>query len=231
MNDKLSDIDAISKAAWNESYRLSRSDSLWSDDAVPYAARAADLFRARGCHLIGDMPCGDGRNMVVLAKALPFVMAFDASENALGLASRRAAISGLRNCVFVHGDIFHTPFPNSQFDGIFCWDLLGHIKAIENALIELIRTCRQNGYIIGSLFGTSDPNRGIEMQAVGKEEFIYKDRYYYRFYSKDEIRRLLNSFDVQLMSLHLEVWDEPGHEGFREYPHTHHSWVFNLQKN
>jgi len=226
----LTNIDATSKVAWDESYRLKRSNSLWSDDAIPYMARAIELFKMCHCHTVVDMPCGDGRNTIVLAKEMPTVVAFDGSENALSLAQKRIKAAGPRNCVFIHGDIFHTQFQDDQFDGIFCWDLLGHIKATEASIKELVRICRHGGHIIASIFAMSDPNRGIEMSPVGTNEFIYRKRYFYRFYSKEDIEALLKRFPAQLVSLDLEVWDEPGHEGFREYPHTHHSWVFNLKK-
>ena len=35
----------LAKMAWDESYRLKRSDSLWGNDAVPYMGRAIDPFK------------------------------------------------------------------------------------------------------------------------------------------------------------------------------------------
>jgi ubiquinone/menaquinone biosynthesis C-methylase UbiE len=148
----------------------------------------------------------------------------------LNLANKRAYALDMRNCILLQGDVFNSPFQSGQFHGIFCWDLLGHIKDVRRAITELIRICRPGGCIVGSLFATSDPNRGMEMVAVSDNEFIYKEKFYYRFYSKVDVERLLQEFPVRLSSLSLEEWEEPGHEGFREYRHTHQSWAFTLEK-
>jgi ubiquinone/menaquinone biosynthesis C-methylase UbiE len=231
MKDKSNVEKVLAETHWNESYRLRKTDHLWGRDPVPFVTKASKIFRETNCQIIADLPCGDGRNTVILAKGLPFVMGLDASQNALQLAQERIESEDVRNCVFQRCDIFQTNFQNEQFDGIFCWDVLGHLKAVNGAMDEIIRICRKGGRIIGTLFATSDPNLGSEMIALGENEYLYRDKYYYHFYTRQRVEEFVKRFPVEVLSLQLEKWGEPAHEGFREYPHEHHSWVFILKKN
>ena len=230
MTEKPKKADVVSKSHWNDSYSLRNSTALWGDSPVPFASTAAELFRQANSQIVADLPCGDGRNTIVLAKELPFVFALDASENALQLACSRFESMRIQNCVLQQCDIFNTKFQEGQFDGVFCWDALGHFQDVSAATAEVIRICRKGGRIIGTLFATSDPNLGIEMTPMGKNEYLYKDKFYYKFYTRENVESFLSQFPTELLSFHLEKWNEPPHEVFREYPHEHHSWVFVLKK-
>jgi hypothetical protein len=119
---------------------------------------------------------------------------------------------------------------NEQFEGIFCCDLLGHLKRASLAISELIRICRRGGYIVGNLFAIGDSTRGIDMRIVGKEEYVYKDKFYFKFYDRQGVVDLLQSFNIEIVSLKLIRWTEPPHKGYREYAHQHQSWVFAMRK-
>lgn len=230
MSKKNNDPDDAAKFAWDESYDLHEAPNLWGAQPVPVVERAAEIFNISDGWVI-DLPCGDGRNTLPLAKKIPHVVAADSSPNALKIASKFLTAHGVNNCVFVESDLFNLKFIDHQFDGVFCWDVLGHLRNVELAIAELVRVCKPGGRVIGSVFALGDSTRGIDMRPLSDaEEYIYADTFYYKFYSEHDVHDLLQKVGATVVSLELVRWDEPPHEGFREYPHEHQSWMFTLQK-
>jgi SAM-dependent methyltransferase len=230
LTDPLLEIDKRSKSAWNDAYVLEVSKVLWSDAAVPHVMRLAQFAEKSGARTALDLPCGDGRNLQPLAAAVPIVVGADSSGNALDIAADLARLYGLKNCLLLRADIFDTGFVGGQFDFVLCWDLLGHLRNIVPAISELLRITHLGGHVVGSAFALGDSTRGVDMNEVAPSEYLYRDRFYYRFYSREEIEAMLAAMDAELVSLELAVWREPPHEGFREYEHEHQSWVFILKK-
>lgn len=226
----LLDIDERSKTAWNDAYVLEESKVLWSEAAVPHVMRLARFAERSGARIALDLPCGDGRNLQPLAAAVPIVVGADSSGNALDIAADLSRLYGLKNSLLLRADVFDTGFVDGQFDFVLCWDLLGHLRNVEAAISELLRITSPAGHVVGSAFAWGDSTRGIEMVEVAPGEYLYRDRFYYRFYSREEMETILRGMDAELVSLDLAVWREPPHEGFREYEHEHQSWVFVLRK-
>jgi SAM-dependent methyltransferase len=222
--------DDLSIATWDKSYDLQRARNLWGEGPVPYIERAIETFEKHGGTRFLDMPCGDGRNTVALARKLPYIVGADTSMHALQIAGRALASHQIRNCILMVSDVFNAKFLDDQFDGVLCWDLLGHLKNVSLAIGELLRICRPGGHIIGSLFSRGDPTRGRDMFPIGNEEYIYTDRFYFKFYGEQDVLSLLGGFDAGLVSLELVSWAEPPHEGYREYSHEHESWAFTIEK-
>lgn len=224
------DLLTIGKDTWNQSYDLSKTPNLWGDNSVPFVAKAIETFKNNGAHKIIDFPCGDGRNLIKLANAFPLVIGADSSLNALKIAKEVLPLTKNKSCLLLESDIFNSGFVEDQFNGVFCWDVLGHLRNVGSAIEELIEFCSKDGIIIGSLFALGDFTRGKEMRAVGNEEYIYMDKFYFKYYNKNEVKSLLENYDVEIVSIELAVWEEPPHEGYREYPHEHQSWVFTIKK-
>jgi ubiquinone/menaquinone biosynthesis C-methylase UbiE len=230
MSETLKDLDTIAKSSWDKSYDLHDTSSLWGIKPVPAVERAAEIFNNSSGWIL-DLPCGDGRNTLPLTKKLPHVVAADSSRNALNIASKFLALHEIENCVFVESDIFNLKFIDDQFDGIFCWDVLGHLQNVGPAIAELLRVCKPGGHVVGSVFAMGDSTRGIDMVPLnGTEEYIYANTFYYKFYNEAEVQTLLLQVGAPVVSLELMTWNEPPHEGFREYPHEHQSWMFILKK-
>jgi ubiquinone/menaquinone biosynthesis C-methylase UbiE len=229
MND-LYQSDELSKKRWDQAYDISKSPTLWGQPMVPFIDKAIDMFKLTECSNILDIPCGDGRNILPFAKLFNMIFAVDASTNALQIANKELDIKGIRNCALMKVDIFDAPFFDKQIDGVFCCDLLGHLTKPVKALNELLRICKPGGYIVSNVFALGDSTRGDKMSPLGNEEYLYDNRFYFKFYSEEQVLSLINQLDCKLISLELFRWMEPPHEGYREYPHEHESWVFALQK-
>lgn len=225
------ELDTANKIEWDKSYQIPKSPNLWGSEPVPFVHRAIEVLRARGSEIsVIDIPCGEARNTVPLARAFSIVIGADASPTALQISSRVLASHNIRNCILMEGDVFNLKFANDQFDGVFCWDLLGHLTSPAPALIEALRVCKPGGYVIGSVFATGDSTRGQDMRAIGNEEYLYAETFYYKFYEREDVSALLMSLTCHIVSVELTSWIESPHEGFREYPHEHQSWAFTIQK-
>jgi hypothetical protein len=75
-----------------------------------------------------------------------------------------------------------------------------------------------------------DSTRGINMVAIGEEEYLFDKKFYFRYYDKGSVLSLLKRFKTNTISLETTSWKEPPHEGYREYPHEHESWAFVIEK-
>jgi ubiquinone/menaquinone biosynthesis C-methylase UbiE len=227
------DVEAI--PLWNDAYRTSQvqaEGNLWGDPPVPHAAKAARLFAEHGAAVILDLPCGDGRNLPPLANGAPIVLAGDTSKNAMGIAEKVTEKAGVRDkVVFVEIDVFATGLLDNSLDGIFCWDLLGHLTNPEDALRELFRITKPGGHIVANMWTmndcqVSDPN----IKEIGPKEYVDHFDFYCRFYDREDLDALLGSVDLAADSVEVASWWEPPHAGYRDYEHEHESLIFTIKK-
>lgn len=227
--------DERGKTGWNEAYGDldGRDRNLWGDPPAPYAAKAGKLFSDNSAFTVLDLPCGDGRNLPTLALSAPVVLACDTSRNALGIAEstiRRA--DSHRNIVFREADIFSLPFPSDSIDGIFCWDMLGHLTEPEKAIRELYRVCKPGGHIVANMWTTGDCQpRDSRISEIGPKEYVDHLDLYLRCYDRADLEALLSSAGVLAEStFEVETWVEPPHAGYRPYWHEHECLIFTTRK-
>jgi ubiquinone/menaquinone biosynthesis C-methylase UbiE len=206
--------------------------NLWGDPPVPYAEIAAARFAAGSAEVVFDLPCGDGRNLAPLAAGAPILLAGDTSVNAMTIAARVADRAEIRGkTVFVKTDAFATGLLDESVDGIFSWDLLGHLTEPEGALREFYRILRPGGSIVANMWTmndcqVTDPN----IREIGPKEYIDHFDFYCRFYDRADLDALLNSVGLAADSVEVQHWSEPAHAGYRDYEHEHESLVFTVMK-
>jgi ubiquinone/menaquinone biosynthesis C-methylase UbiE len=228
--------DAAAIPLWDGAYepgRLNGQPNLWGDPPVPYAEIAARLFAENGARVILDLPCGDGRNLPPLAAGAPILLAGDTSVNAMAIAegvTRKAQVR--HKVVFVAVDAFATGFLDDSIDGIFCWDLLGHLTDPQDALRELYRVLTPGGSLVANMWTmndcqVSDPN----IREIGAKEYVDHFDFYCRFYDQDDLSALLTSVRLSAASVEVASWWEPPHAGYREYVHQHESLIFRVTKS
>lgn len=227
--------DAAAIPLWNDAYDTSQvrgSGNLWGDPPVPHAERAARLFAANAASVVLDLPCGDGRNLPPLAMGAPILLAGDSSPNAMTIAERVTERASVRDkTVFVQVDAFATGLLDDSVDGVFCWDLLGHLTNPEDALRELYRITRPGGHIVANMWTmddcqTSDPN----IREIAPKEYVDHFDFYCRFYDRADLEALLDSVGMTAVSVEVQRWWEPPHAGYRDYEHEHESLVFTIKK-
>ncbi len=227
--------DAAAVPLWNDAYdtsQLEGHENLWGDPPVPYAATAARLFAENSAGTVLDLPCGDGRNLPPLATGTPILLAGDTSLNAMTIAESVAERAGIRaKTVFTKMDVFDTGLLDDSVDGIFCWDLLGHLTNPEAALKELHRITRKGGRIVANMWTmndcqVTDPN----IRKIRPKEYIDHFDFYCRFYDHEDLDALLSSVGMTAESVETAAWREPPHAEYRVYEHDHESLVFTVKK-
>jgi len=227
--------DAAAIPLWNDAYDSSQvkgQGNLWGDPPVPHAETAARLFAADSASVVLDLPCGDGRNLPPLARGAGVLLAGDTSRNAMGIAEKVAEKAGIRSkVVFLELDAFATGLLDDSVDGIFCWDLLGHLTNPEDALRELYRITRPGGSIVANMWTmndcqVTDPN----IRKVGPKEFVDHFDFYCRFYDREDLDALLGSVGMAAAAVEVARWWEPPHAEYRTYEHEHESLVFTITK-
>jgi ubiquinone/menaquinone biosynthesis C-methylase UbiE len=227
--------DAAAVPLWNDAYQVPQTKgeaNLWGDPPVPYAATAAALFKANDARVILDLPCGDGRNLPPLAEGAPILLAGDTSQNAMAIAEQVVDKAGVRDrVVFLEVDAFSTGFLENSIDGIFCWDLLGHLRDTEDALKELYRILRPGGSLVANQWTmndcqVSDPN----IKEIAPKEYIDHFDFYCRFYDESDVVQQLESVGLTAANIEVQRWWEPPHAGYRDYEHEHESLILTVTK-
>jgi SAM-dependent methyltransferase len=227
--------DAAAIPLWDSAYDpsvLQGQGNLWGDPPVPYAATAAKLFAEHSAAVVLDLPCGDGRNLPPLAEGAPILLAGDTSPKAMAIAERVTVKAGVRDkVVFVEVNAFDTGLLDASVDGIFCWDLLGHLTDPARALRELHRILRPGGHLVANMWTmndcqTSDPN----IKEIGPKEYVDHFDFYCRFYDRDDLDALLSEVDMPATAVEVQSWWEPPHAGYRDYVHQHESLIFTVRK-
>lgn len=235
LSNSNSSRDADAVPLWDEAYgaeHLKDHQNLWGDPPVPYAVRAAELFRENRSRVVIDLPCGDGRNLAPLANGTSILLGGDTSATAMGIAERVAGREGIAaKTVFVRMDAFDTGLLDNSVDGIFCWDLLGHLTNVEDAIRELYRVIRPGGIIVANMWTmndcqTSDP----DIKQIAPKEYIDHFDFYCRFYDQADLDALLAATGMTAESVEVSAWTEPAHADYRTYTHDHESLAFTIRK-
>jgi ubiquinone/menaquinone biosynthesis C-methylase UbiE len=226
----MTELDKKSVRSWDLTYQQRNIESFWTEEAVPHVVDLSKRFPAGEYPLVLDVPCGDGRNLIPWAAKRRAVVGVDSSRTALTNGPRLAGHLGLENILFLEGGIFELPFYDSQFDVVFCWDLLGHLQDAVGAIHELARVTKLGGRIIGSVFAVDDSVRDLAMTRLGPKESLYNDTFFFRFFERSDVTKLTADANLDMSHIELAVWREGPHPGYREYPHEHRSWCFEGQK-
>ena len=150
----------------------------------------------------------------------------------MAIAEQVTVKAGVRDrVVFVKVDAFDTGLLDASVDGIFCWDLLGHLTDPAPALRELHRILRPGGHLVANMWTmndcqVSDPN----IKEIGPKEYVDHFDFYCRFYDREDLDALLAEVGTPATDCEVQSWWEPPHAGYRDYVHQHESLVFTVAK-
>lgn len=215
----------VNKEAWDQLY-ASTPNLVWGAGAVGFLEDflRPEIARGRTFGRVLDAGTGEGRNLTFLLELAGSVAACDASEAALAKIppeiKRRVQLS--------HCDLASTPFAPASFDFILLCDTVETLPDAVPVLREMRRILAPGGALVCNIPGPEGDVAGIDMTEIGHEEYLYRGRYFYRFFRDQEISQLLAETGWQAERAETMTWTEAAHPGFRAEPHRHRSCVYLL---
>lgn len=213
------------KQAWDQLY-ASTPDLVWGADAVGFLADflRPEIASGRSFRRGLDAATGEGRNLPLLLRITKELSACDASEAAL--AKMPPEIK--RRVQLTHCDLARTPFSDASFDFILLCDTVETLPDAVPVFREMRRILAPGGALVCNIPGPEGDVAGIEMTELGEEKYLYRGRYFYKFFRDEEVARLLADTGWQAARSEVMTWMEAPHPGFRSTPHQHCSRVYLL---
>ena len=149
-------------------------EELFGRDVVP----AALLGLLPSGWTIGDLGCGTGALLPVLAGPAAHVIGVDASAEMLG--SARARVSGLNNVEVREGSLEALPLETSSLDAALLALVLHHVPSPADALSEAARVLKPGGRLLI-----------IDMTSHDREEYRQRMGHVWLGFSDEQMSRLL----------------------------------------
>ena len=209
-------------AAWDALYG-STTAPIWGVQSVGFLPDfLATLDPLQPDDQVLDAAAGEGRNLLALRRLGGRIHACDTSAAAL----RKIPAAVRAEVETVVCDLRALPFPDRFFRFALLCDVVETLPDIEGPLRELARVLAPGGHLLCNIPDLDDGVAGIEMTALGARQYLYRGRYYYRFYSEAEARHLLERHGLHVVRLQTCRWREDSHPNFRPHPHVHVSRVF-----
>lgn len=221
-------LATASAIAWDRLYS-STGDSVWGKAPVAFLAEFLPAIREALLHhrrWILDAGSGEGRNLGPLHELGAQLCAVDSSLHALS----KMAPALLRETAVVQADLAAMPFLTGSFQAAFLIDVIETMPDPQLVLAELHRILAPAGVLVTNIPSYDDSVAGVDMTPADNGGFLYKKRFYYRFFSREGACDLLKGLGFRILRINQYRWVEPPHPGFREYPHEHVSWVLLTQK-
>ena len=158
--------------------------------------------------LVGDIGCGNGKNMYLSRKDIKF--------KGMDFSTEFVKICKLKNLDVIEGNILNIPFESDYFDNCICIAVIHHlseridrIKAIE----ELLRITKIGGKILIYVWAFSQPENARRKFNTHDEMVPYKKingEIYYRYYHLYDQGELEN--DINKINKYKFNISESGYE-------------------
>lgn len=213
------DTNGSNKAAWDALY-ASTAAPIWGEEPVGFLAGHLPDFSTLPPGDVLDAASGEGRNLPLLLAGGRPVLACDAS--AAALAKIPAAV--LARVTTFTCDLAAIPRPDASCAFILACDIIETLPDPRPALREFARLLAPGGLLLANIPGGDDHIAGHDMSAAG-EGWLYREKYYFRFYEPAEISALLHEVGLECRRLESCTWQEAAHPHFRPAPHEHRSRI------
>lgn len=161
-----------------------------------------------------EIGCGLGSHAQLLAETGCQLTAIDLTHKAIELTRRRLEIKNLIVDLQVM-DAEAIEFPDEEFDFVWSWGVIHHSSRPERIVKEVYRVLKPGGkfrlmvyhlasltalYSIGRGFLTGKFFKGMSMEEVLN---FYSDGYIARFYTKDQLTKLLRDYGFAKVELYI----------------------------
>ena len=153
--------------------------------------------------IIGDIGCGNGKNMMYRKDCIN--IGCDFSEEFVKICNDK-------NLNVVYGDVLNLPFETDKFDYTICIAVLHHLSTLEKrkkAISELVRVTKPGSHILIMVWAIEQPEDSkrkftkqenlVEWKGplgnVGRNGKNIEERYYYVF-KKGELDELVQGYEI-----------------------------------
>lgn len=219
---RTSRLSQRNKQAWDRLYART-PEPVWGRDPVGFLPRFLDGLGPLGPdEAVLDAAAGEGRNLPLLGRLGGRLHACDASAEALRKIERDAT-TGVELIVT---DLRSLAYPDGRFTFILLSDVIETLPDVDAVLDEVVRVLAPRGRLLCNIPGFDDGVAGEEMQPIGEGRYLYRNEFFYRFFTPTAARRLLRSHGLDIEREEVCRWTEPPHPAFRNHEHEHVSTVF-----
>jgi SAM-dependent methyltransferase len=216
-----------STEAWDDLYGA--TDTLvWGSAPAPFLEEHLSRIRpllGSGTSVL-DAAAGEGRHIDLLLETGAHVFACDLSMNGMKkFPSETASRVHRLRC-----DVTAMPIGDNSLTAAVMIDAIETLPSVEVVLQEIHRILKPGGVFICNIPGFDDGIASGEMCSLQDGGFLYHSKYYYRFYSEGQARRILIGCGFAVEEAKHHVWWEAPHPAFRTKKHLHRSMVFRVRK-
>lgn len=224
---KQDELELANKRAWDALYGKT-SALIWGDEPLEFIRTALDRIApnlAETPHIL-DAATGEGRNLPILLERAGTVSACDSSPNALDkLRLRFPTRVAATLC-----DLARTPFEAGRFDVVVACDVIETLPNLSEVLAEFRRILRPGGFLICNVPDGRDGIAGQNMEQIDADEYLYQNRFFFRFQNKNDFDRFLAESGLEPFDDFLATWTEEAHPEYRGERHSHTSQVIVARK-
>ena len=222
-----SQLSNVNRRAWDTLYGKTQ-DLVWGSEPVGFLREFQPeiLKRIRPCSLGLDAATGEGRNLTTLLDWGMRVVACDASAHAM-MKMPSTLTTQIKRVI---SDLYSLPFQDGRFDFVLASDIIETLPRPEMALAEIQRVLRPGGILLCNIPGMEDAISSIDMNAIDKNSYLFRDRFFYQFLNESQAVDLLESSGFKVLKSTLCSWVENAHPEFRDSEHEHTSRVFLVER-
>ena len=163
--------------------------------------------------LVGDIGCGNGKNMLYRKDELQYL--------GMDFCPEFVDICRKRNLDVIEGNIINIPYIDNYFDHLICIAVIHHLENKNDrikAIDELLRICKSNGKILIYVWSFNQYEES-KRKFINKEEMIpFRNNFgsityrYYYLYTMDELLEDINSLKNKYKFVIEESFNEKNNE-------------------
>ena len=197
------------KAYWNQ--RFQNEGYVWGTSPSPTAEHATAIFRKDEVKKILVPGSGYGRNTRIFSEAGLEVTGIEISDTACEMAREYDPQSRIYN-----GSVLDIPPAPSQYDAIYCYNVLHLFREKERKLClqQCADRVKDNGLLYFTVFSDREPSFG-KGQEVEKNTFESRPGRPVHYFTEAELLDYFKGLEI----IESGITEDPENHG--EGPHTH----------
>jgi len=221
------ELSSKNKNQWDRLYG-DTNNLVWGDTPVGFIKEfAGDMsVNLTEQSMLLDAACGEGRNIPAIKEMPGRLTVCDYSKHALQKMPAHLKEKVLR----IRCDLSELPFMEESFDLVIAVDIIETLPEPEPAIHEIYRVLKEGALFLCNIPGMEDTISEKDMTPLGKDEYLYQDKYFFRFVTEEAATALLKKCGFEIIKSKDCEWWEKDHEGFRDGEHMHRSHVFLAKK-